>query len=187
MLLVTIPAQIWIDRWGRRKPLIFGGTAMAICFIVTGGLYARFGVKRDGGIFLQSKAAQWVVTILTYLFVANFSWSWAVVSYSLSCLWISFQLTCSPGRQNLCMRNHSYQNPSSSLRSRASRQLVDQLCCGTDGSYISAIVCKWSILLVRFRNVDCSGSLRRYAGDQGKESGRDRKRLREDPYHTKKP
>jgi hypothetical protein len=80
MLAATVPAQIWIDRWGRRKPLIYGGAAMAVCFIVTGAMYARFGVKQDGGVLLKSKVAQWVVAVLTYLFVANFSWSWAVVS-----------------------------------------------------------------------------------------------------------
>jgi hypothetical protein len=80
MLAATVPAQIWIDRWGRRKPLIYGGAARAVCFIVTGAMYARFGVKQDGGVLLKSKVAQWVVAVLTYLFVANFSWSWAVVS-----------------------------------------------------------------------------------------------------------
>ncbi|KAH8423415.1 sugar porter family MFS transporter [Aspergillus melleus] len=79
MLVCTIPAQIWIDRWGRRMPLVIGGLIMSICFIVTGSLYARYGQVADDAVSLSSKAAQWVVIVLIYIFVANFSWSWAVV------------------------------------------------------------------------------------------------------------
>lgn len=79
MLLCTIPAQIWIDRWGRRKPLILGGTIMAVCFIVIGSLYVRFGTHTSDGVTLSSHSARWAVIVLIFIFVANFSWSWAVV------------------------------------------------------------------------------------------------------------
>lgn len=79
MLAATIPAQIWIDRWGRRMPLIIGGILMAVCFITNGALYASFGKRVDGGVRMESKAGQWAVVVLIYIFVANFSWSWAVV------------------------------------------------------------------------------------------------------------
>ncbi|KAF2200467.1 sugar transporter [Delitschia confertaspora ATCC 74209] len=85
MLAATVPAQIWIDRWGRRKPLIYGGSGMVICFFVIGSLYAKFGVKQDGGVLLKSDSAQWVVVVFIYLFVANFSWSWAVVGKIYAC------------------------------------------------------------------------------------------------------
>ncbi|KAL2868585.1 putative MFS sugar transporter [Aspergillus lucknowensis] len=79
MLVCTIPAQIWVDRWGRRKPLIYGGAAMAVCFIVIGSLYAKYGHTVSDEVTLASDSAQWVVIVLIYIFVANFSWSWAVV------------------------------------------------------------------------------------------------------------
>ncbi|KAL2822143.1 general substrate transporter [Aspergillus cavernicola] len=79
MLVCTIPAQIWVDRWGRRKPLIFGGAAMAVCFIIIGSLYARYGHTTWDEVTLASNSAQWAVIVLIYIFVANFSWSWAVV------------------------------------------------------------------------------------------------------------
>ncbi|KAL4920939.1 general substrate transporter [Aspergillus aurantiobrunneus] len=79
MLVCTIPAQIWVDRWGRRKPLILGGAVMAICFVVIGSLYARYGLTVSNEVTLGSDSAQWVVIVLIYVFVANFSWSWAVV------------------------------------------------------------------------------------------------------------
>ncbi|KAL5360943.1 general substrate transporter [Aspergillus floccosus] len=79
MLVCTIPAQIWVDRWGRRMPLIIGGAAMAGCFIVIGSLYARFGHATADTVILSSTAAQWTIIVLIYIFVSNFSWSWAVV------------------------------------------------------------------------------------------------------------
>ncbi|KAL3477762.1 general substrate transporter [Aspergillus californicus] len=79
MLVCTIPAQIWVDRWGRRKPLIYGGAAMAICFIIIGSLYARYGHTVSDEVILASDSGQWAVIVLIYIFVANFSWSWAVV------------------------------------------------------------------------------------------------------------
>ncbi|KAF2752733.1 sugar transporter [Pseudovirgaria hyperparasitica] len=85
MLVATVPAQIWIDRWGRRKPLIIGGSLMAACFIVIGVIYARYGTRVEKGVRLESRVGQWVVTVLTYVFVANFSWSWAVVGKIYAC------------------------------------------------------------------------------------------------------
>ncbi|KAL2802210.1 general substrate transporter [Aspergillus granulosus] len=79
MLVCTIPAQIWVDRWGRRKPLIYGGALMAACFIIIGSLYAQYGHRTSDEVRLDSKSAQWVMIVLVYIFVANFSWSWAVV------------------------------------------------------------------------------------------------------------
>lgn len=55
---------------------------MTICFIVIGSLYARFGRTEGREVVLASDSAQWVVIVLIYIFVANFSWSWAVVSLS---------------------------------------------------------------------------------------------------------
>ncbi|CBF77131.1 hypothetical protein AN4621.2 [Aspergillus nidulans FGSC A4] len=57
-------------------PLIIGGAAMAICFIVIGSLYARFGRTEGNKVALASDSAQWVVIVLIYFFVANFSRSW---------------------------------------------------------------------------------------------------------------
>ena len=82
MIACTIPAQIWVDDWGRKRPLIIGGSAMAVCLLVIGALYARYGVVTKGAVLMESHKAQWAVIVLIYLFTANFSWSWAVVGYS---------------------------------------------------------------------------------------------------------
>ncbi len=81
MIACTVPAQIWIDRWGRRKPLIIGGSAMTACLLIIGALYAKYGVVRNNAVELHSSAGQWAVVVLIYIFTANFSWSWAVVSH----------------------------------------------------------------------------------------------------------
>jgi hypothetical protein len=53
---------------------------MAVCFIIIGSLYARYGHTTSDEVQLESVSAQWVVIVMIYIFVANFSWSWAVVS-----------------------------------------------------------------------------------------------------------
>ncbi|KIJ64654.1 hypothetical protein HYDPIDRAFT_154421 [Hydnomerulius pinastri MD-312] len=84
-LVFTIPAQLWVDKWGRKFPLIGGGIAIASCFLAIGSLYAAHGGKADGEVYLSGKGPQWAVIILIYMFVANFSWSWAVVIKIYAC------------------------------------------------------------------------------------------------------
>lgn len=62
---------------------------MSACLIVIGSLYARFGVRTETEVKLQSTVAQWFVIVLTYIFVANFSWSWAVVSLNFYLIFAS--------------------------------------------------------------------------------------------------
>jgi hypothetical protein len=77
----TIPAQLLVDKWGRKIPLIGGGIAIASCFLAIGSIYAAHGGKANGEVYLNGKPSQWAVIILIYIFVANFAWSWAVVSF----------------------------------------------------------------------------------------------------------
>ncbi|KAF9220874.1 general substrate transporter [Gyrodon lividus] len=84
-LVFTIPAQLWVDKWGRKFPLIGGGIAIASCFLVIGSLYAAHGGKVDGEVYLNGRASQWAVIIFIYMFVANFAWSWAVVIKIYAC------------------------------------------------------------------------------------------------------
>ena len=120
MLVFTIPAQIWVDRWGRRKPLITGGSAMSICFIIIGALYARYGHTTHDAVTLESHSAQWAVVVLIFLFVANFSWSWAVVSTLLRVAQIDLLMWFSLGRQDLRLRDHSHSTPGKGMCGRAS-------------------------------------------------------------------
>ncbi len=49
-----------------------------------GSLYTKYGAAVNGAVLLHSSAAQWTVVVLIYVFVANLSWSWALVSFRLS-------------------------------------------------------------------------------------------------------
>lgn len=84
-LLCTIPAQLWVDKWGRKIPLIGGGMAMSICYLGIGTLYAIYGEKVNGEIRINGKAPQWTVIALIYIFIGNFAWSWAVVIKIYAC------------------------------------------------------------------------------------------------------
>ena len=72
MVAFTIPAQIWLDWWGRCKPLIIGSLAMGSCFAIIGALYQHFGTIIDGAPLIRQKAVQWIVVVFIHLFVANF-------------------------------------------------------------------------------------------------------------------
>ncbi|KAI6015343.1 general substrate transporter [Pisolithus orientalis] len=84
-LLCTIPAQLWVDKWGRKIPLIGGGLAMSVCYLGIGTLYAIYGEKVNGEIRINGKAPQWAVIALIYIFIGNFAWSWAVVIKVYAC------------------------------------------------------------------------------------------------------
>src|SRR5882757_1469140 len=60
-LIVAICAQIWVDKWGRRFPLVGGGLAISACFMAIGALHASHGGKANGEVYLSGKAPQWAV------------------------------------------------------------------------------------------------------------------------------
>lgn len=72
IFVVTIPATIFADRWGRRMNTILGGFSTAATMFIIGGLYAGNVVHGDRG------AGRWVVIVQIYLFAVLFSVTWAV-------------------------------------------------------------------------------------------------------------
>ena len=66
MFLVTIPAFLFADRWGRRIPTVVGGITQMICMFIIGSLYAAGAVHGDHG------AARWVVIAMIYIFAIVF-------------------------------------------------------------------------------------------------------------------
>ncbi|KAI5980602.1 general substrate transporter [Pisolithus marmoratus] len=84
-LLCTIPAQLWMDKWGRKFPLVGGGIAMTLCYLGIGTLYAIYGEKANGEVHINGKAPQWAVIALIYICIGNFAWSWAVVFKIYAC------------------------------------------------------------------------------------------------------
>ena len=72
ILVVTIPASLWADAWGRKTSTIVGGSLIFILMLISGSLYATGEVHGDRG------AARWVVIVNIYLFAAVFSATWAI-------------------------------------------------------------------------------------------------------------
>ncbi|KLJ13670.1 hypothetical protein EMPG_11405 [Blastomyces silverae] len=86
---MTVPALIWVDRWGRRPTLIVGGLLMCTWMFATGGIMGANGHFVPGGIN-GVKAVSWAVdqgapakavVACTFLFVASFAPTWGPVSW----------------------------------------------------------------------------------------------------------
>ena len=86
---MTIFALVFIDRWGRRWPLLIGSTFMAIWMWANAGLMATYGSKAPPGGVGGVPEESWqisgppakAVIACTYLFVASFAPTWGPVSW----------------------------------------------------------------------------------------------------------
>jgi sugar porter (SP) family MFS transporter len=87
-VLMTVPAIIYVDRWGRRPTLLVGAALMATWMYANAGILAVHGEIVPGGI--DNVAAQSMrvtgtpakgLIACTYLFVASFAISWGPVSW----------------------------------------------------------------------------------------------------------
>lgn len=72
VMLTTIPASIYSDRWGRRTSTLWGGVGLATCMLLIGALYASKSVHPDTG------AGRWVVFVAIYIFVIVYSATWSI-------------------------------------------------------------------------------------------------------------
>lgn len=80
-VFMTIPALLFIDRWGRRKPLIIGAVLMMIFMFGNAGLLASYGYPAPPGGLKGIPQESWqiagppskAVIAFTYLFVASFA------------------------------------------------------------------------------------------------------------------
>jgi MFS family permease len=73
MVLISIPAFLYADRWGRRTSAIAGGVALTFCMLVIGSLYATSSVHANSGI------GRWLVIVLIFIFALSYTATWAVV------------------------------------------------------------------------------------------------------------
>lgn len=72
MFVVSIPASIFCDHWGRRISAVTGGFLLSTCMLLIGSLYAAGSVHSDHG------AARWVVIVAIYIFAISFCMTWAI-------------------------------------------------------------------------------------------------------------
>jgi hypothetical protein len=87
-VVMTIPALIWVDKWGRRPTLLVGAFLMATWMFANAGILGGKGVVVPGGIdgiaeesmALSGAAAKGLIAC-TYLFVASYAPTWGPVSW----------------------------------------------------------------------------------------------------------
>ena len=72
IMLTTIPASIYSDRWGRRTSTVSGGVGLATCMLLIGSLYASKSVHPSTG------AGRWAVLVAIYIFVIIYSATWSI-------------------------------------------------------------------------------------------------------------
>ncbi|KAI8932580.1 hypothetical protein NX059_010085 [Plenodomus lindquistii] len=86
---MTIPALIFMDRWGRRPMFVFGAILMAIWMFTNAGLMASYGHAAPPGGLNHVAEQSWEITgaparaviACTYLFVASYAPTWGPASW----------------------------------------------------------------------------------------------------------
>ncbi|KAI0011483.1 general substrate transporter [Xylariaceae sp. FL0662B] len=88
-VVMTIPAMLWLDRWGRRPTLLVGAFLMTLWLCVNAGLFAVYSVEPYPGQYPSesesmsiSGAPAKAIIASTYLFVASYAPTWGPVSWT---------------------------------------------------------------------------------------------------------
>ena len=88
-VIMTIPALLWMDRWGRRPTLLIGAFFMCLWLCINAGLFATYSnpIPREDrssasvSMSVSGPAAKAIIAS-TYLFVASFAPTWGPVSWT---------------------------------------------------------------------------------------------------------
>ncbi|KAE8321179.1 general substrate transporter [Aspergillus sergii] len=72
----TIPAVMYLDRWGRRKTLMLGAAGMSVAQLVVATLYAVYKTT-----FSQHPAAGWTACVFVWIYIGTFAFSIACVNW----------------------------------------------------------------------------------------------------------
>ncbi|KAJ6036514.1 hypothetical protein N7540_000793 [Penicillium herquei] len=74
--LSTIPAVLYLDRWGRRKTLIYGAIGMSIAQLVVATLWAVYQ-----NTFITHPSAGWAACVFVWVYIGTFAFSIACVNW----------------------------------------------------------------------------------------------------------
>lgn len=87
-VVMTVPALLFVDRWGRRPTLLVGAALMAVWLFANAGILGSDGTYVPNGIDNTPEAKTSVtgaaskgVIACSYLFVASFAPTWGPVSW----------------------------------------------------------------------------------------------------------
>jgi len=88
-VVMTVPALIWMDKWGRRPSFLVGAFFMCLWCCINAGLFAVYSRPAREGEFTNpsismviSGPASKAVIASTYLFVASFAPTWGPSSWA---------------------------------------------------------------------------------------------------------
>lgn len=88
-VFMTLPALIWMDKWGRRLPLLVGAVFMAIWMFANAGIMATYGEVVPGGVDNVASQSMRVtgapakaLIASTYLFVCSYAPTWGPTSWA---------------------------------------------------------------------------------------------------------
>lgn len=81
MFLATIPAVLFLDKWGRKPTLISGAIVMALCHFIVAGLIGQYQHRWDAGEGGSAKAAGWVACVFIWIFAIGFGFSWGPTAW----------------------------------------------------------------------------------------------------------
>jgi MFS family permease len=74
--LLTIPAVLYVDKFGRKSILLAGAIGMGVCHFIVAGLIGTYE-----GHWANNVAAGWVCIVFVWIFIGNFAYSWGPVSW----------------------------------------------------------------------------------------------------------
>lgn len=92
-VLLTLPAIIYLDRFGRRPSMLIGSFLMMTYLFIVGALQASYGVANVGDLQTKdNKDISWIIhnnkpvskaiVAMTYLFVCTFATTWGPTSWT---------------------------------------------------------------------------------------------------------
>ncbi|KAI5806571.1 MFS sugar transporter [Peziza echinospora] len=74
----TIPAILYLDKFGRRNLLMVGALGMLMSHVIVAAISAKYDGK-----FASNPGAGWAGVAFIYIFIANFSYSWGPIGWVL--------------------------------------------------------------------------------------------------------
>lgn len=74
--LFTIPAVLYVDKFGRKTILIAGGLGMACCHFIIAGIVGAFNGNWEAHV-----AGGWVAVVFVWIYICNFAYSWGPVAW----------------------------------------------------------------------------------------------------------
>lgn len=74
MFLATIPAVLYVDRFGRKTILIVGGIGMAVSHFVVAGITGAYGQNGPEG-WVGHRGAGWAAVVFIWLYAIHFGYS----------------------------------------------------------------------------------------------------------------